>query len=227
MYYPLYVSNKWVEPLDKYLNDATLTDPAWFTLRRHHQGLARRRFGRRQALRHPLRRRGHGAGLPQGPLRREGPEAGRDLRAAAGQRQGADRPGRAHLRPGDPRLCRRRPEHVRLPVDLPRLRRQLDARRQGRRQFARGRQGARVVRRRADEVRAAGSAQLELAGHRRRVLAGHGRHLPRRAFVGGGDHQPREVEGGRQDRLRALAQGPVGQARHLDLELGLPGQCGA
>jgi ABC-type glycerol-3-phosphate transport system substrate-binding protein len=30
MYYPLYVANKWVEPLDRYLNDATLTDPAWF-----------------------------------------------------------------------------------------------------------------------------------------------------------------------------------------------------
>jgi ABC-type glycerol-3-phosphate transport system substrate-binding protein len=30
MYYPLYVANKWVEPLDKYLNDATLTDRAWF-----------------------------------------------------------------------------------------------------------------------------------------------------------------------------------------------------
>ncbi|RYF31555.1 MAG: sugar ABC transporter substrate-binding protein [Comamonadaceae bacterium] len=30
MYYPLYVANKWVDPLDKYLNDATLTDPAWF-----------------------------------------------------------------------------------------------------------------------------------------------------------------------------------------------------
>jgi multiple sugar transport system substrate-binding protein len=30
MYYPLYVANKWVEPLDKYLNDASLTDPAWF-----------------------------------------------------------------------------------------------------------------------------------------------------------------------------------------------------
>lgn len=30
MYYPLYVSNKWVEPLDKYLNDSSLTDPAWF-----------------------------------------------------------------------------------------------------------------------------------------------------------------------------------------------------
>lgn len=30
MYYPLYVSNKWVEPLDKYLGDPKLTDPAWF-----------------------------------------------------------------------------------------------------------------------------------------------------------------------------------------------------
>jgi multiple sugar transport system substrate-binding protein len=30
MYYPLYASNKWVEPLDRYLGDATLTDPAWF-----------------------------------------------------------------------------------------------------------------------------------------------------------------------------------------------------
>jgi len=30
MYYPLYVANKWVEPLDKYLNDATLTDKDWF-----------------------------------------------------------------------------------------------------------------------------------------------------------------------------------------------------
>jgi len=30
MYYPLYVSNKWVDPLDKYLTDASLTDAAWF-----------------------------------------------------------------------------------------------------------------------------------------------------------------------------------------------------
>jgi len=30
MYYPLYVSNHWVEPLDKYLNDSSLTDAAWF-----------------------------------------------------------------------------------------------------------------------------------------------------------------------------------------------------
>lgn len=30
MYYPLYVANKWVDPLDKYLSDTSLTDPAWF-----------------------------------------------------------------------------------------------------------------------------------------------------------------------------------------------------
>jgi multiple sugar transport system substrate-binding protein len=30
MYYPLYVSNKWTEPLDKYLGDSSLTDPSWF-----------------------------------------------------------------------------------------------------------------------------------------------------------------------------------------------------
>lgn len=30
MYYPLYVANRWVEPLDKYLADSSLTDAAWF-----------------------------------------------------------------------------------------------------------------------------------------------------------------------------------------------------
>jgi len=30
MYYPLYAANKWVEPLDKYLNDPKLTDAAWY-----------------------------------------------------------------------------------------------------------------------------------------------------------------------------------------------------
>jgi multiple sugar transport system substrate-binding protein len=30
MYFPLYVANKWVDPLDRYLSDPTLTDPAWF-----------------------------------------------------------------------------------------------------------------------------------------------------------------------------------------------------
>ena len=30
MYYPLYVSNKWIDPIDRYLNDSSLTDKAWF-----------------------------------------------------------------------------------------------------------------------------------------------------------------------------------------------------
>ncbi|PLC53247.1 hypothetical protein CR155_13260 [Pollutimonas nitritireducens] len=30
MYYPLYVANKWVDPLDTYLNNPALTDPAWY-----------------------------------------------------------------------------------------------------------------------------------------------------------------------------------------------------
>ncbi|HVL59264.1 MAG TPA: sugar ABC transporter substrate-binding protein [Burkholderiaceae bacterium] len=30
MYYPLYVANKWVEPLDRFLGDPKLTDPSWF-----------------------------------------------------------------------------------------------------------------------------------------------------------------------------------------------------
>jgi ABC-type glycerol-3-phosphate transport system substrate-binding protein len=30
MYYPLYAANKWVDPLDRYLGDAKLTDAKWF-----------------------------------------------------------------------------------------------------------------------------------------------------------------------------------------------------
>jgi ABC-type glycerol-3-phosphate transport system substrate-binding protein len=30
MYYPLYMSNKWVDPLDRYLSDPKLTDAGWF-----------------------------------------------------------------------------------------------------------------------------------------------------------------------------------------------------
>jgi multiple sugar transport system substrate-binding protein len=30
MYYALYAANKWVDPLDRYLQDTSLTDPAWF-----------------------------------------------------------------------------------------------------------------------------------------------------------------------------------------------------
>lgn len=53
MYYPLYVANKWVEPLEKYIEDPKLTDQKWFayddfvprwrdtaTVARHPYGLA-------------------------------------------------------------------------------------------------------------------------------------------------------------------------------------------
>ncbi|HXR55305.1 MAG TPA: sugar ABC transporter substrate-binding protein [Casimicrobiaceae bacterium] len=30
MYYPLYVANKWIEPIDDYLSDSALTDATWF-----------------------------------------------------------------------------------------------------------------------------------------------------------------------------------------------------
>src|SRR5205814_2695887 len=30
MYFPLYAANRWVDPLDRYLGDAKLTDPKWF-----------------------------------------------------------------------------------------------------------------------------------------------------------------------------------------------------
>lgn len=32
MYLPLYVANRWIEPLDRFLDDPTLTDRAWFDL---------------------------------------------------------------------------------------------------------------------------------------------------------------------------------------------------
>jgi ABC-type glycerol-3-phosphate transport system substrate-binding protein len=32
MYYALYSSNKWVEPLERYISDSSLTDPSWFKL---------------------------------------------------------------------------------------------------------------------------------------------------------------------------------------------------
>ena len=224
MYYPLYVANHWVEPLDKYLNDATLTDKAWFAY---------------DDIIKAWRDADSMGGVPYG-IPYDGEVTvqvyRKDLYAAKGlkpadtydelveQREGAHRRQRAHLRPGAARLLRRRPEHVHLPVAAARLRRRLGQRQRRRRQLARGGEGAHLVRRDADGVLAAGGAQLELARHRRRVLAGHGRDLHRRALVGGGDQQPGEVEGGRQDRLRALAEGPERQARHLDLELGFPDQ---
>ena len=83
MYYPLYVVQQVGRAARQVPERRDAHRRGLVQLRRHHQGLARRRLDRRQALRHPLRRRGDGAGLPQGPVRRQGPEAGRHLRPAA------------------------------------------------------------------------------------------------------------------------------------------------
>ena len=94
-------------------------------LRRHPQGLARCGFDRRQALRHSLRRRDDRPGLSQGPLRRQGTQARRHARAVRAERQGAERPQQPPVGRRAARLRRRRPEHVHLSVDLPRVRRLL------------------------------------------------------------------------------------------------------
>ena len=227
MYYPLYVANKWVEPLDRYLNDASLTDPAWF---KYDDIL--------KAWRDADSVDGKPYGIPyDGEVTVQ--VYRKDLYAAKGlkpaetyeelvvQRARADRRAEPHLRAGAARLCRRRPEHVHLPVAAARLRRQLVRRQERRGQFAEGSRGAAVVCRHAGRVRVAGGAQLELARHRRRVLAGEPGLLHRRALVGGRHQQPGEVQGGRQGRLCALAQGTGRQARDVDLELGLPDQRGA
>ena len=190
-------------------------------LRRHHQGVARRRLDRRQALRHTVRRRGDGAGLSQGPVRREGAEARRHVRAAQRQRESAERSCQPRVRARLARLRGRGTEHVHLSVALPRIRGQLGQRQQRRRQFAGSGERADVVRRHARGLCAPRRAQLELARHRRRIFARTGRDLHRRALLRCRHHQSGEVQGRRQDRLRPLAQGPQRQARDVHLELGL------
>ena len=227
MYYPLYVSNNWVEPLDKYLDDATLTDKAWF----NHDDIIK-------AWRDADSIGGKPYGIPyDGEVTVQ--VYRKDLYDAKG------------LKPAD--TYDQLVANAKALTDAntrtyglalrgfsgagqnmyiyPSLFRGFGGSwMQGqhrRRQLAAGGAGAAVVRRHPDGVCAAGGAQLELAGHRRRVLAGHGRDVHRRALLGRGHHQPGEVEGGRQDRLRALAEGAERQARDLDLELGLPDQCRA
>ena len=127
MYYSLYAANKWVEPLDTYLEGQIADRCSLVQVRRHRPGLAHRRQRRRQALRRALRRRGDDPGLPQGPLRREGPEAGRH----AGSLSSPMRPhstirtiasGARALRG----VAGAGQNMYIYPVDLPRVRRRLD-----------------------------------------------------------------------------------------------------
>ena len=151
------------------------------------------------------------------------------LRRARRERQGAERPGQPHLRPGAARLRRRRPEHVHLPVAVPRLRRQL-VQRQATSSSIRPRRCSALdwYVDALTAVRAAGGAQLELARHRRCVLAGHAsrRYIDAHSSAAVIKNPEKSKVVGKI-AYRALAQGPERQARHVDLELGLPDQRGA
>ena len=87
MYYPLYVANGWIDPLDDFLDDPYLTDKAWFDYEDILRELARGRLDRRRALRHPLRRRGDDPDLPERRLRQARPQARRDPRRVRRQRR--------------------------------------------------------------------------------------------------------------------------------------------
>jgi multiple sugar transport system substrate-binding protein len=226
MYYPLYVANKWVEPLDRYLGDTSLTGSRLVQLQRPPQGVARRRFGRRQAVRHSRTT----AKSPVQVYRK-------DLYDAKGLKPAETlddllKNAQAVHAPNDRvwglalRGFRRR--RARTCTSIPSIFRSFGGDWfQGGRIRVNGPEAdrrARLVRERALEVCAARGAQLELARHRGRVLAGNARRLRRCALVRSGTQQSGEIEGHRQDRLRALAGRSHRKARDLDLELGLPDQ---
>ena len=207
MYYPLYVANKWVDPLDRYLSDSSLTDPAWF----NYDDILK-------AWRDADSIDGKPYGIPY-----DG-----EVTVQVYRKDLYDQKGLKPAETFDELLSNAKALHD--PANrvyglalrgfagagqnmyiYPSLLRAFGGgwfdRLDRHRQLAGGGQGAAVVCGCPDRIRAAGGAQLELAGHRRRLLAGHGGLLHRRPFVGRGAEQPGQIEGHRQDRLRALAQG--------------------
>ena len=226
MYYPLYVSNKWVEPLDRYLNDAALTDPAWFK----YDDIIK-------AWRDADSMDGKPYGIPYDgevtvQVYRKDLYDAKSLKPADTYEQlvsNAKALTDANARTYGLALRGFAGAGQNMYI-YPSLFRGFGG------SWMTGnnvvvnsdgsRERAHMVRRHTWPIRAAGGAELELARHRRRLLARHDRDLYRRALLSGGHQQPREIEGRRQDCLRAVAEGTERQARHVDLELGLPHQCG-
>ena len=120
MYYPLYAANKWVEPLDTYLNDTSLTDPDWF----QYDDII-------TAWREANQVDGKPYGMPyDGEMTvqvyrkdlydAKGLKPAETLEQFVAQRQGAARSGEPAVGRRASRFRRRRPEHVHLSLDLPR-----------------------------------------------------------------------------------------------------------
>ena len=217
MYYSLYAANKWVEPLDSYLADKSLTDADWFKFDdiipawRAADSVDGKLYGvpydgevTIQVYRKDL-------------YDAKGLKPADDLETFVKNAAALNSPNDRIWGTALARRRRRRPEHVHLSLDLPRIRRRMVQGRQAHRQRPRGREGAGLVCRHHAQLRADGGRQLELARYRRRLLARHRRLLHRRAFLGVGDQQSREVEDHRQGRLCALAQGPHGQTRQSSI----------
>ena len=173
MYYSLYAANKWVEPLDSYLDDKSLTDADWFKFDdiipawRAADSVDGKLYGvpydgevTIQVYRKDL-------------YDAKGLKPADDLETFVAERRGAERAERPRLGHRAARRRRCRPEHVHLSLDLPRVRRRMVQGRQAHRQRSRGRGGAGLVCRRDEQIRADGGGQLELARHRRRLLARH------------------------------------------------------
>ena len=224
MYYSLYAANKWVEPLDTYLNDKSLTDADWFKFDdiipawRAADSVDGKLYGvpydgevTIQVYRKDLY---DAKGLkPADDLATFVSNAaalntpndrvwGTALRGVAGAGQNM------YIYPSIFReFGGEWFKGGKLTVNGPEAEQALV-----------------LVRRPDAQVCANGGSQLELARYRRRVLARHARKLHRRALLGFGGQQSREVEGDRQGRLCPLAQRPHRQARELDLELGFPDQ---
>ena len=225
MYYPLYVANKWVDPLDRYLNDASLTDPAWFNYDdiikawRDADSIDGKPYGipydgevTVQVYRKDLY---DAKGLKPAETLDELLANAKALHDPANRVYGLALRGFAGAGQNMyiyPSLLRafggswssgsgitvNSPEAVRA------LQWYVDA---------------------LTQLCAAGGAQLELAGHRRCLLARDGRVLHRRPLFRRSPEQPGKIQGHRQDRLCPLAEGTDRQAGHVDLELGLSDQC--
>ena len=195
MYYPLYVSNGWIDPLTDFLDNPDLTDKAWFDYEDILENW-----------------RGAAAidGVPYGiPFEGEatiqiyrsdvyeklGLKPAETLEDYAANAAKVNDPGQPPLGRRAPRLQGRRAEHVHLPVDPARLWRQVVRRRQGRGQRPRGRGGARMVRLAPQVLRARGRRELELARHRRRLRPGHGRLLHRHPQLGRRPRRPDQEPG--------------------------------